>query len=187
MTYQKDAHHYRKMIRRKQRFQRIKSVVLLSVSLAMMLYAIPCFATSIWDVDASSTTNSNIAFTSDIAEMEYLAAEEAQAGEDLTLFDASGYMVGETTGPGLLVDDDAVKSAKLRAQAVSVATAEKNARMHASKSAIIDEHEPDLLFAFVALAISIACSISGIRTLMIARKMRGRAVQAAYDSALRAL
>lgn len=72
MMYQKDAHHYRKMIRRKQRLQRVKSVALLTVSLAMMLYAIPCFATSIWDADGSSVNNSSIAFTSNIAERAYI-------------------------------------------------------------------------------------------------------------------
>ena len=187
MMYQKDAHHYRRIIKRKQRLQRIKSVVLLSISLAMMLYAIPCFATSIWDADSSSTTNSSTAFTSEIAEKEYKGAEEGTAeGEDV-IFDASGFLIGETTGPGLLEDEDAVKNAKLRAQAVSVATAERNARLHATRNAIVEEQEPDLIFAFIALGISITCLASGIRTLMIARKMRGQAVQAAYDSALRAL
>lgn len=186
MMYQKDAHHYRKMIRRKQRLQRVKSVALLTVSLAMMLYAIPCFATSIWDADGSSVNNSSIAFTSNIAERAYKATEEG-TGEEDAVYDASGYLVGETTGPGLLEDEDAVKNAKLRAQAVSVATAEKNARMHAARSSVVEEHEPDLIFAFLALGISIVCLISGIRTLLLARKMRGQAVQAAYDSALRAL
>ena len=93
MMYQKDAHHYRKMIRRKQRLQRVKSVALLTVSLAMMLYAIPCFATSIWDADGSSVNNSSIAFTSNIAERAYKAAEEGTAEED-AVYDSSGYLVG---------------------------------------------------------------------------------------------
>lgn len=186
MMYQKDAHHYRKMIRRKQRFQRVKSVVLLSVSLAMMLYAIPCFATSIWDADSASINNSSIAFTSEIAESQYKAVEDATVEED-AIYDASGYLIGETTGPGLLENEDAVKNAKLRAQAVSVATAEKNARLHAARSSMVEEQEPDLIFAFLAFGISIVCLVSGVRTLLLARKMRGQAVQAAYDSALRAL
>ncbi len=187
MMYQKDAHHYRKLIKRKQRMQRVKSLVLLSVSLAMMLYAIPCFATSIWDVDGSTNGNSSIAFTSDIAEREYKASEEAVTVEEEGIYDASGYLMGETTGPGLLQDEDAVKNAKLRAQAVSVATAEKNARLRASSDSVIEEQKPDLVFAFIALGVSITCLVGGIRTLMVARRMRGQMVQAAYDSALRAL
>lgn len=186
MMYQKDAHRYRKMIKRKQRFQRIKSIVLLSVSLAMMLYAIPCFATSIWDANGASANSSSIAFTSAIAEREYKAAEEAVV-EDEEIYDASGFLIGETTGPGLLEDEDAVKNAKLRAQAVTVATAERNAHIHATKNPVIEEQGVDLIFAFIAMGISVICLISGMRTLLLARRMRGQVIQAAYDSALRAL
>lgn len=185
MLYQKDAHHYRKMIKRKQRLQCIKSIALLSVSLAMMLYAIPCFATSVWDSDGTSSPASSIAFTSEIAEKEYKAAEETAATEEI--YDASGFLIGETTGPGLLENEDAVKNAKLRAQAVSVATAEKNARLTASEDVVVSEQNSNLTFAFIALGVSVICLISGVRTLLLARKMRGQAIQAAYDSALRAL
>lgn len=189
MLYQKDAHRYHKMVRRRQRLQRIKGVSLISLSLAMMLYAVPCFATSVWDNDGAGAKAASTSFSSEITDSAYVASGE-DAGDERPVYDVSGLLVSETTGPGLLEDDEAVKSAKLRAQAVSVATAERNARLHPTQYAEPVEQtsgNADLTLAFIASLISLICGAFGVRTMFKARSLRGRAITAAYDSALRAM
>lgn len=187
MLYQKDAHQYRKKIRRKQRLQRAKGAFLISLSLSCMLYAIPCFATSIWDQDSASKSVPT-AFSSDVADSAYVGASE-EGADETPVYDVSGLLVSETTGPGLLEDEEAVKSAKLRAQAVSVATAERNARLHPTQytePVAAPSGNADLTLACIAALVSLVCGIFGVRTMFKARTLRGRAIAAAYDSALRA-
>ena len=205
MLYQDDAHRYYKMVRRRQRIQRTKGVLLIALSLALMFYAVPCFAASLWDDGYSKQSASSITFSSAINDNVYAeAASEASADQTASSEDpvakpaytrASAKLdptVSETTGPGLLDDDQAVGAAKRRAQAVLVAKAEKDARIQAQELSIEplvveEEEEPrDLVFAYVALAVSALCAVAGIRTMLRARMMRGRAITAAYGSALRA-
>lgn len=196
MEYQKDAYIYRKKIRRKQRNARIKGSALIAFSLALMLYSIPCFASSIWDSDSASgavVSISSTVFSNDINDIAYVedeAAAESGSSTPVREYDVAGYMVAETTGPGLLNDEEAVKSAKLRAQAVSVATAERNARMFEARyvnEPLIAQSTDIPYLAIAALVLSFVCAGFGFRMILHARNMQGRAIQAAYDSALRAV
>lgn len=190
MQYQKDVRRYHKMVRRRQAFQKAKGSMLIMVALAMLLYAIPCFATSIWDETSSSRSNAT-SFSTEISENDYVGNIAASSEAD-KVSSTSDYLVSDTMGPGLLQDEEAVKSAKLRAQAVLVAEAERNARMIEANGVYVAPVEKqatqdaDLTLAYIATCISLICAISGIKTFMKARKIRGKIAYARYDSALRA-
>lgn len=200
MLYRKDAHQSTKSVRQKQSRQFAKGVVMLALSLGLMFYAVPCFATSVWDDNGAGTPANSTSFSSAISDNEYSAAAAestvqgadpaAAVADDAASESLSGLPVSDTVGPGLLTNEDAVKSAKLRAQAVSVAKAERNSRILATQypdSASLPTTSPDLTFAYIALVMSFVTGVFGVYTVIKARSMRGRVIAAAYDSALRAL
>lgn len=195
MRHRNEVLKYRNIIRKKQRKERIKGTALIVFSLVLMFYSVPCFATSVWDSD--SNHSSGIVFSSDISDHELVEDQAATTTEseapatstEPRVYDVAGFMVGETTGPGLLDNEEAIKSAKLRAQAVSVATAERNARILANENVGATTQKAqsdDLPLAIIALALSVLCATLGIRTIVGAQSMRGKAAAAAFDSALRA-
>lgn len=203
MKYQSDAHHYRKIMRKKQRMQQLRGALLLVLSFAMMLYAVPGFAKSIWDEGLpdqgsvstifSHAINDNAYESVEAAAGEAVAQEGAQAAADKPrstsrVASKVNPLVSETTGPGILADDEAVTAAKRRAEAVLAATTEKNAyigTIEASSPERTDSRD-NLIFASIALVLGLASACFGVRTILASRKMRGRVISAAYSSALRA-
>lgn len=206
MLYQNDAHHYRALIRRRQRRQRIKGISLLAVSLALTLYAVPCFAVSVWDYEEQGGILSTM-FSSGVNDREAASAQpgadsaaaaideqEAATGQAIEAAPIRGsrptgdLTVGETTGPGLLSDEAAVSAAKTRAKAMEVASQGQSTMVYAKSADVADEPAatPNLLYAFIAMALAVACAILGVRTIMRGRLMRGMEISTAYRSALRA-
>ncbi len=193
MLYQKDAHHYRKKIQRKRRGRRAYGVTLLVLSLALMFYAVPCFAVSIWD-DGRTQANPT-AFSSSVSDSAYTAPEEksdetvaAAAASSSRVYSKVNPAISETTGPGILDDEAAVIAAKKRAQAVTVANLEKEARAQSQISPIttIVAKSSSVEFAVAAFVVAIAFAILGIRLIAHDRASRGNAISASFSSALRA-
>lgn len=140
MKYQNDAHHYRKLVRRRRNSQRIKGISLIAVSLALMFYAVPCFAVSVFDYGQPSKPSST-SFSSEIsdyataeeaaaaagakgaedaAKNSEASAEDAAAGAAAPSYAVSDYsLISNTTGPGALSNEAAVAAAKTRSEAMA--------------------------------------------------------------------
>ncbi len=203
MRYQKDAHLYRKQIKRRQRTQRIKGVSFLVVALALAFYAVPCFATSTWDKGLPDQ-NPQTAFSTAINDTEFLgdidtsvgvgAATAIEETEDIIESSRSAAKldpsITETTGPGILTDDNAVQSAKKRAQAVSAAAAEKAAQesitVNRSAQTVQAVDTTSLIPAYASLFLAFVFTILGIRSIFKARRIRANFVFNSYSNALKA-
>ena len=170
MLYQGDAHHYRSIIKRKQRAQRVRGSLLIALSIALMFYAIPGFAVSVFDFN-------------DHAGADASAAAEGQ--EDAS----NAAIMSETVGPAMLADEAAVDSAKKRAEAMKVVTSAQSTMVTAKAAPADAEAEQpavSVLPAVIAFVSSMVCAILGIRMISHSRQMLGRRITAEYGSALRA-
>ena len=194
MLYQKDAHHYRKKIQRKRRGRRAYGITLIALSIALMLYAVPCFAVSIWD--DGYTQSSATSFSSTVSDSEYVApVEESEDAADTAAAVSSSRVyskvdptVSETTGPGMLEDESAVIAAKKRAQAVTIANLEKESREKSQIQSIttIVAESSSIEFAIAAFIAALILAMIGIRMIVRDCANRGRAISASFSSALRA-
>lgn len=186
MRYRKDVHRYRKMVRKRQRAARIRGAVLLSLSLSLLLYAIPCFAVSVWDMDGTSHSSAVI-FSTDVKEDKYAAQDPEQEGAAAKQY--ALVSIGETVGPGVIADDAVVDAAKRRAEAVTIAQSEIDSQLMAkqAKEAPVPSGFPSIAFAIVSFILSIIFAISGLWNIMRSRTAKGHAIAKAYSSALRAV
>lgn len=192
MLYHKDAHHYRKRIKQKRRGRRAYGVTLLALSLALMFYAVPCFAVSIWD-DGHVQSNPT-AFSSSVSDNEYSAPVEEEPGADAEATPSSRVYskvnpaISETTGPGMLEDEGAVIAAKKRAQAVTIANLEKEARESSQIQSIttIVAESSSIEFAVAAFVAAVILAMLGMRLIVQDCANRGKAISASFSSALRA-
>lgn len=195
MLYQSDAHHYRALIKRKQRKQRAFGSFLIILSITLMFYAIPGFAVSVFDYDDQVV--GGIAFSQSVSDHDEPAAAtatgtasaakgEAAAG----VASAAGAVVmSETVGPAMLANEAAVDSAIKRAQAMQVVTSAQSTMITAKAvSAETPVEQPDrpLGPALIAFAAAVGCAILGLRMITNSRRMLGRRITAEYGSALRA-
>lgn len=140
MKYQKDAHHYRKVVRKRRNSQRIKGISFIAISLALMFYAVPCFAVSVFDygqpTDPSSTSFSDeisdyataeestaaagVKAAEDAAKKSEDATDEASTAAAAPSYATSDYsLISNTTGPGALSNEAAVAAAKTRSEALA--------------------------------------------------------------------
>lgn len=184
MLYQGDAHHYRSVIKRKQRAQRMRGSLLIVLSIALMFYAIPCFAVSVFDYD--DQVPGGIAFSGAVSDH---ADAGATAGDAASEGGASNApIMSETVGPAMLSDEAAVDSAKKRAEAMKVVTSAQSTMVTAKAQAEPEPQQPtaSALPAVIAFALSMVCAILGIRMITHSRQMLGRRITAEYGSALRA-
>ena len=184
MLYQGDAHHYRSIIKRKQRAQRVRGSLLIALSIALMFYAIPGFAVSVFDYD--DQVSGGIAFSGTINDPAGADASAAAEGQE----DASNAAImSETVGPAMLADEAAVDSAKKRAEAMKVVTSAQSTMVTAKAAPADAEAEQpavSVLPAVIAFVSSMVCAILGIRMISHSRQMLGRRITAEYGSALRA-
>lgn len=191
MLYQGDAHRYRAIIKRKQRIQRISGSLLITLSVALMFYAVPCFAVSVFDYD--DQVAGGISFSQGVSDHEgapepaaAAASGEAQAGAPA----ADGNVVmSETVGPAMLADDAAVDSAIKRAQAMQVVSSAQNTMVTAKAAppeAPAEQPVRNLGPALAASAAAVVCAILGLRMITRSRHMLGKRITAEYGSALRA-
>lgn len=187
MQYRKDVHRYRKVVRKRQRAGRIRGVVLIALSFALMLYAIPCFATSVWDMDSTSHSNA-LVFSTDVKEDKYSVVEDEETAA-ASLRPASELSISETVGPGVLSDDGMVDAAKRRAEAVTIAQSELNSQLAAKeiRSAEPQSASMSTAFATIAMVLSLFCAAVGAWNIMRSRTVKGIAIAEAYSSALRAV
>lgn len=197
MLYQNDAHHYRKAIRRRQRLSRIRGIVFLVLSAALALYAVPCFATSVFDYDQPQglgTIFSSVVSDQSAPESETNAASstivesEATASAESGAASVSGVRaLSDTVGPGMLDDEAAVESAKTRAAAMAALSEQPSTMVYAKAQETTDPAaSPDILLACVAMALAVICAILGVRNISRSIQIRGRRMTAAYGHALRA-
>lgn len=205
MLYQGDAHHYRKVIKRNHRIARIKGICLITVSAALAFYAIPAFATSVFDYDDQAGVSA-IAFSGNVSDHASdqavsaaatdTSAAAAHSGTDAVAGAAAGAYVrsassavSDTTGPGLLDDDAAVTSAKTRARAMEIVGAGNTSMVYAQlpgENAAAAAPQGDLPMACISMALSLVCAFFGFRSILHDRFMRGRQITAEYSHALRA-
>lgn len=196
------AAHQRAHARRALR-AKASGAALLLASMMLVVYAVPCFAASIWD-EGLSPQRSETTFADPINDNAYQeqadgalvveAAEEDASAEEGAVASAIraaskvNASVTETTGPGIALDDDAVTAAKKRVQAVTAATAERDAVI----STITAEKatQPDRTLEFMtgtfAFFIAILFGMLGIRSIVSARRMRALVASASYGHALKA-
>lgn len=195
MLYQGDAHRYRALIKRKQRKQRAFGSILITLSISLMFYAIPCFAVSVFDYDDQVT--GGIAFSSAISDhagsdMTAGSAVQAPTGEAAAgaASTAGSAIMSETVGPAMLADRAAVDSAIKRAQAMQAVTSVQNTMVTAPAVAEADlpaeQPNRNVLPAVAAFAVAVVCGILGLRMITHSRRMLGRRITAEYGSALRA-
>lgn len=190
MLYQGDAHRYRAIIKRKQRNQRIFGSLLITLSVALMFYAVPCFAVSVFDYDDQAPAS--IAFSQGVSDHEgsepaATAAEESASAA--TPAAGGNAVMSETVGPAMLADDAAVDSAIKRAEAMQVVSSAQNTMVTAKAAPPETPAEQpirNLEPALAASAAAIVCAILGLRMITHSRRMLGRRITAEYGSALRA-
>lgn len=197
MLYQSDAHQYRKAIRRRQRISRMRGIAFLVVSVALACYAVPCFATSVFDYDQpqglstifssvvsdqSAPESAEEAASYAVAEGERASAVEVGAGAASAVRTLS-----DTVGPGMLDDEEAVASAKMRAAAMAALADQPATMVYAKAPEQADPSaSPDILLACVAMALALVSAILGVRNISRSMQIRGRRMTAAYGHALRA-
>ncbi|WP_251212775.1 hypothetical protein [Adlercreutzia murintestinalis] len=195
MLYQGDAHHYRAMIKRKQRKQRALGSALVTLSIALMFYAIPCFAVSVFDYDdqvpggiafSSSVNDHDGSTVPAVAQATAEPAEGAAAANAAST--AAAVVMSETIGPAMLSNDAAVDSAIKRAEAMQVVTSAQNTMVTAQAvpEAPVEQPDRNLVPALVAFFMAVVCAILGLRMITHSRQMLGRRITAEYGSALRA-
>lgn len=193
MQYQKDAHHYRRKIQKKRRGRRTYGIALIALSIALMFYAVPCFAVSIWDDGYAQQSATQ--FSSTVSDSEYVApidekaeAADAEAAASSRVYSKIDPTISETTGPGMIEDESAVIAAKKRAQAVTIANLEKESREKSQIQTIttIVAESSSIEFAIAAFVAALIFAIIGIRLIARDCERRGRAISASYSSALRA-
>lgn len=189
MLYQGDAHHYRSMIRRKQRAQRVRGSLLIAFSIALMFYAVPGFATSVFDYDDQVTGGT--AFSGAINDhtgAAVPAATEQGASEEGVESASNAPIMSQTVGPAMLANDAAVDSAKKRAEAMKGVTSTQSTMVtaKAQPQETVEKPAVNLLPAIAASLLSLVCAILGIRMIMHSRHMLGKRIAAEYGSALRA-
>ncbi|WP_165062779.1 MULTISPECIES: hypothetical protein [unclassified Adlercreutzia] len=189
MLYQGDAHHYRSIIKKKQRAQRMRGLFLIALSVALMFYAIPCFAASVFDYDDQlfSGTVFSDAISDHANTTESATTELAVSGESANLA-ANSNLMSETVGPAMLANDTAVDSAKKRAEAMKVVTSTQSTMVtaKAAPQQTVEKPTINVFPAIVAFVLSMVCAILGIRMITHSRQMLGRRITAEYCSALRA-
>ncbi len=184
----------RKAPRRSVGHARFKGIALLLVSFSLLLYALPCFAASIWDEGLPSQGGGTL-FANPVKDDSYSAepdavapVEQSAAASSMRAASKVNASVTETTGPGIASDESAVSSAKKRVQAVSAAQEERNAVI----SAITVDRSPhqdrtlDLLSASFALAVGFLCALLGCRFIISARRLRADRASVSYSNALKA-
>lgn len=195
MLYQGDAHHYRAMIKRKQRKQRAFGSALITLSIALMFYAIPCFAVSVFDYD--DQVAGGIAFSSSVNDHDnstvptvaQATADPAEGTAAATVAStAAAVVMSETIGPAMLSNEAAVDSAIKRAQAMQVVTSAQNTMVTAQALPETVPEQPDrnVMPALLAFVMAVVCAILGLRMITHSRRMLGRRITAEYGSALRA-
>lgn len=216
MKYQTDAHHYRRVVRRRRVAQRVKGISLIAISLALIFYSVPCFAVSVFDYglpqNASSTafsgTINDHETTQNGATATGVQASEKQISESATLektketltspaYSVSDYsLISNTTGPGALTNEAAVSAARTRSEALAAAAKTDSGSQNLVQGALgykvakttVGNHvkTTDLALAVVALVAGIVCAILGVRIIVRSRHMLGMQIAAAYGYALRA-
>lgn len=187
--------HARRALRAK-----MTGALLLLLSMMLVVFAVPCFAASIWDEGLTSQRGATV-FADPINDNVYqdevseeptqdAGAASADEGAAMSVRAASkvNASVTETTGPGIALDDEAVTAAKKRVQAVTAATAERNAVIGAIS--VDQPAQPDrtleLLCGTFALLVSFLLGIVGMRSIVRARRMRAALASYSYGNALKA-
>lgn len=185
---QKRTHRYR-MLRAK-----ISGAMLILASLMLVVFAVPCFASSIWD-EGLAPQHPGTVFSEPINDDAYQGASDQ---EDLVVeTDAAAAVraaskvnasVTETTGPGIALDDDAVSAAKKRVQAVSAAKAEREAVIGtiSVERPAQQDRTLELLTGIFALFVALLLGIIGTRSIVHARHIRAVIASASYGNALKA-
>ena len=184
--------HARRALRAK-----LTGALLLLLSMMLVVFAVPCFAVSIWDEGLTSQRGATVfagpindnAYQDEVSEepTQDAGAASADEGAAMSVRAASkvNASVTETTGPGIALDDEAVTAAKKRVQAVTAAMAERNAVIGA-----ISVDQPDrtleLLCGTFALLVSFLLGIVGMRSIVRARRMRAALASYSYGNALKA-
>lgn len=187
-------------MRKRQRVQRkavrakATGALLLLASLLLVIYAVPCFAASIWDEGLSSQHTGTV-FSSPINDNAYQEdaaaidqATDAAAATSVRAASKVNASVSETTGPGIALDDDAVAAAKKRVQAVSAAQAERDAVIGTITSEQPQKQDRTLetLTGVLALTVALLFGILGTRFIVRARHMRALIASLSYGNALKA-
>lgn len=185
MRNREEAIHYRKMIKARKRSSRIKGFVFLSLSFALLLYAVPCFATSVWDMDSGNRISNSLVFQDSVREG--VVADEAEEAEAPAKVQIAS--IGETVGPGVMDDEEAVTAAKRRAEAVGIANAEIVSQQEAKSVQAYVAPEPDPVqdaFVMISFIMAAVFAFLGFWNIHKSRTMRGNLISHAYSSALRA-
>ena len=174
--------------------------VLLLLSMMLVVFAVPCFAASVWDEGLPSQHGATV-FAGPINDNAYQAeAEESdQAVEEASASEGAASSVRaaskvnasvtETTGPGIALDDEAVIAAKKRVQAVTAATAERNAVIGSISSVeqpVQQDRTLELLCGTFSLLVAFLLAIVGMRSIIRARRMRAALASFSYGNALKA-
>lgn len=168
---------------------------LLLVSMLLVVYAMPCFAASIWDEGLPSQSPTVFAdpindnsYQAEAAEEGSGAADDVPAASSVRAASKVNASVTETTGPGIALDDDAVAAAKKRVQAVTAATAERNAVIGAisAEKPVQPDRTLELLTGTFSLLVAALLAILGIRAIVRARQMRAAIASLSYGNALKA-
>lgn len=173
---------------------------LLLLSMMLVVFAVPCFAASIWDEGLAPQHGATV-FADPINDNAYQVESSEEAVQDAgAASESSGAAtsvraaskvnasVTETTGPGIALDDEAVTAAKKRVQAVTAATAERNAVIGAIS--VEKPAQPDrtleLLCGTFSLVVALLLGIVGVRSIVRARRMRAALASFSYGNALKA-
>lgn len=173
---------------------------LLLLSMMLVVFAVPCFAASIWDEGLTSQQGATV-FADPINDNAYQMESSEEAAQDAEAASESNgaatsvraaskvnASVTETTGPGIALDDEAVTAAKKRVQAVTAATAERNAVIGAIS--VEKPMQPDrtleLLCGTFSLLVALLLGIVGMRSIVRARRMRAALASFSYGNALKA-
>ncbi len=179
---------------------KVTGACLLVSAVALAVYAVPCFAASIWDEGLVSQRSETVfaepindtAYPTDVAATAQAAdATEADVAAGASAVRAASKVnasVTETTGPGIALDDTAVSAAKKRVQAVTAAQVERDTvigSIAAAKPAAPDR-TLELLTGIFALLLALLFGILGTRSIVVARRMRARVAAASYGHALKA-
>ncbi len=187
--------HARRAVRAKA-----TGAVLLLLSMMLVVFAVPCFAASIWDEGLTSQGGATVfagpindnAYQVEAPEEAVQTAEEAPASEGAAASVRAASKVNasvtETTGPGIALDDEAVTTAKKRVQAVTAATAERNAVIGAIsvEQPVQQDRTLELLCGTFSLLVALLLSVVGMRSIVRARRMRAALASYSYGNALKA-
>ncbi len=173
---------------------KMAGISLLLASLLLVVYAVPCFAASIWDEGlapqgAGTTFSEPINDNAYVQEVEEATAEaEVASASAVRAASKVNASVTETTGPGIALDDDAVSAAKKRVQAVSAAKVERDAVIGAisAEQPVQRDRTIDILTGAFALVLASLFAILGTRSIVVARQSRAFVASATYGHALKA-